>query len=339
MELGEEEEESEPNKLNYEWEKMSERILIGKILLKKRELNPVIISVMQNIELIANYCQKSQNLQLEFDINWFKRFVDQIFSKFFASNQFIIINDMNFMSLFKNFKKFLGFVFDEKISIEKLKEFANKYNLRNLNRRESFFDQRKEIQKLVKEFFHISEKLPQIWIDAQLFSENQEKFQFFTNEIYFFCDEIKICARGNAFYLLPTDQFINSLKDSIRTKLDLFKDNQSFSRIFKEFIDQFYYREFFSKFDETQEEYVEYVEITEPVTTSTVVVVDDIILEETLANPSDLINDIRKSRKQEKQELSNLLCETYSIFIDQNFENVNQNLKDIIEDSIKRTLK
>lgn len=285
----------------------------------------VVSSALRIIQNIHLYCSNNVDKQIPFDLEKLTRFVDLSVQNFLEgyrkeSTDFVLISVLNeFETAIYSTIGSKPPKFDE----SKKAEFSGKLMKMRL-------DDQNEVQECLNQFCLASDKLLKSWLEAKIFSEEEDYFHFFRNEILFFRDEIKACARQKSFHQYTGEQFILDLIDLIQDKIDSMRLFPTLREIFQEFITEFYKREFFSK-----------VTLDSANSKLTIQANPFIIqADELLNNPEDILSQISDMPdSSSKDESVQQVIAIYSDFIDKEFTKFNNsNLKDIISQAISGKL-
>lgn len=345
--------ETEPKKINDDWKRIAERMFVCKELFIKSPYTLISNPASQTVDHIIEFCNNNQEKQEPFDLNYLKHAINNTIMRFLEIYESSILENKKLLTLYEYFKKLLNFVLDETVTLEKLHEFSYDF----INLMSKFRPNLKSCEKIIDNFIGISKNLPELLLNSQLFNEDEIIYHQFINAIFLFSDAVQHSAGKLKFYRLSSDEnCLKALRDIIDLKFGNINFQGDYMRLFKEFVGNIYEKELFSMFND-QGQQISDIESSSKASavsaqeseTNPVIEVksseaevkissESIDTDTLLDDPFSTIRNIYGLKASEKQELIDLVCGTYTNFLDQNFQGVNGNLKRLISKSIRETL-
>jgi hypothetical protein len=329
--------ENNMKEINEGWNVMAQRVSVCQILFIQSPHTLITNTVFKTVEQIIHFCNFKQENQAPLDLDNLKRFTNDTIIRFLETNELSILENTKFFTLYEYFKELLNLAFDRTVSIENLHKFSNTfiasiYNIENC-------------EKLIEVFMIVSDKLPEFWFDSRLLNEDYEVYHHFTNAIYSFSDEIKVAILKLRYRRISSEkECLNNLREIMALKFKFINFKPDFLKLFKGFVENIYEKEFFSKINgiiqrsESKKSDLPVAEIksnnNEEATEAKFIFEDSL-----LDDPSVSIHYIYGLGGLEKKKSIDFISETYSNFIDENFNESIPNLKNLICKSIGETLK
>lgn len=310
--------------LENEWKIFENRILIAKDVFKTKLIpNEIALAGCKAVDEISKFCHLQSKNHANFDINLLKNYSFMIFKDFFQAYGVVIMNLQCSENLSRGLYEKLSAIYDFQAKKEPI--VVAKKNDSSFERITN--ENQELIDNILNTFLISAWKLRETWRTAQIFEGDYIISNTLSYEIHKLIQDLDLDARRINRNLLPSPKHIVvQLKNLVEMGLEKMETKYLiYSEIFKDFVWNHFKEEFFDKFIYENE--------------SSHLDLEKISKEQILENPLQFLEKTKKLEGISKFKAVDYLLKTYSEFIEKEFSGISSELKDLIFNSVNKSLK